>query len=149
MLLMSELIVIVLATTGGAYLGLWLHELTHWLFGKVSGASPNILYRYKILPQAVHFEHREEMSDLQVRLAGGAVVFWLLLAAVAFTTIGYPESPSEMFLVFTGFGSMWVSPSDLLALLFPEQWQNFAEEYPNGSHRGAIQYLLSSLERAG
>lgn len=125
----------------GAYVGVWIHEGTHYLFGRHFGGSPRILRRRGWLPRAVAFTTSDRMSDAELRWAGGATIIWLIAALVIFLHIQLPSTPTEGFLIGFAAGSLAFSPSDLLALAFPGQWRQFERLGEDATHRDAMSFL--------
>jgi len=86
------------------------------------------------------------MSDLQIRISGGAVVIWPVLFLMAVYLFGIPTSPVETFLAFLFLGASAVSPSDVLCLLFPDLWREYANTEPErGVHRKALSLIVDGL----
>lgn len=110
------------------WVGLWMHELTHLLFGKLGGGGAYISkwWHFHLFPIQVDFEHPREMGNLMVRITGGFVVIYppigVILATLGWVTPnGWLFIPGAMFLFAGG-----VSWKDLLAAERPEKWKRYS-----------------------
>jgi hypothetical protein len=128
----------------GAYLGVWLHEGSHWLLGYLFDAEPEIIFNRGVVPSAVYFDSPNSMSNTGIRLAAGGPFIFLLVSTAVISRLWSPASIVELLIIGVGLGASIVSPADLLALIRPARWREFGDEYPEGSHRGAIRYLLGA-----
>ena len=131
----------------GAYLGLWLHEGTHYMFSKMYGGSPRVIFWPRYVPKVVAFETSERMSNNQIRIAGGATIVWLLFGIGAILVIKFPETPFEVVIVAIAVGALSFSPSDLLALVYPDSWREFGEDDDEATHFNAIKYLWRNSKK--
>lgn len=137
------LLALLVSAIVGGYVGLWLHETTHYVLGYLAGGSPRFVCDYPGVPAAVAFDTRGRMTDGQVRAAAGATVAWPVLAVLVWASMWIPSTWAEFTLGFTLAGAIVVSPSDVLGLLYPDRWRVYAERGEEGSHRQAICLLLS------
>lgn len=143
--LLFETIGIIIAGFGGGYIGLWLHEGTHYSLGELFGAEPRMLFKPYLIPRAVDFDNPSNMTDIQLRLTGGATVVWPLILIIVFLNVQHPNSPIEVLILFTPLGASAVSPSDLLAMILPSEWRMLNDRENAVSHIGAMQHLLQEI----
>jgi len=135
----------------GAYTYLYLHEYTHWFAGTLFSGGPTVLYESVFhLPQpyAVRFDQLQEMSDLQIRIAGLLPhILWtgifigytgIILPAPQFTiSLSIWSQPIEWLhtlhlleisvLTSTLLAGIAVSPADLVAGFRPSLYRKFTK----------------------
>lgn len=98
-------------------LGALGHELGHLVLGQLFGGGTYFDQWTLIIPSRVNFRTPYEMTDWQVRVAGGwPYIFLLLLIAAAWHRLEY-------LLFFSAGGGLVISPSDLNAAHNPRLWK--------------------------
>lgn len=143
----SSTVTTIFALVTGGYLSWYFHEYVHWIVGKLFSGSPNVLYAswYEIpYPYAVEYNSLEQMPDWGIRLAG--VLPHALWTFVGISYIGNPISilDIDIFLMINTISEVltsipfWrlvfisasvsagisVSPSDLVATLYPNRYRD-------------------------
>ncbi len=112
------------------WLGLWAHELCHYLIGYISGARPRLQGWWFKAPTRVAFDCPDRMSDMQVKMTGGSV---LIFPFMLFTILAASDPSSLLpllpFLTFFA-GAMGISSSDIMAIQNPGAWKRFAKGEP-------------------
>lgn len=99
-------------------MGVIMHESTHYFLGKLFGGNPSFCRYWWRIPTRVDFRTPHQMSNLQVRLAGGGVlVFPIILIFGVFT--GHIPT------IFFGFGGSIISMTDMMGFQYPETWKEF------------------------
>ncbi len=98
--------------------GLFIHELFHYLFGRVFGGG-TFVSRYTFgIPTQIGFDSPYEMSDKGVQITGGSVLLFPVIALVG-AAFGF-------FPVFAfGLGGSAISMTDMMALQYPDVWKDF------------------------
>jgi UDP-N-acetylmuramyl pentapeptide phosphotransferase/UDP-N-acetylglucosamine-1-phosphate transferase len=114
------------------FAGLFFHEILHFVVGYLSGGTPFFTRSWFGIPTQVDYKTPEQMSDNQVRLAGGIVVFSPLTILLLFG-ITTPSQASEMLwiLLFLG-GASGISWTDVFATTHPKLWKRFTKGEPIG-----------------
>lgn len=112
----------------GGYTGLSIHELTHYLFYRLFGGDPELIFTHHI-PTAVDFNHRK-LSNIQLRIGGGFTIVYPFGTIIFLIYNGLPRTLIGVFIFLTLVGGSGYSPADLLSLSFPKEsrrYQNFRE----------------------
>jgi hypothetical protein len=133
----------------GMYLGLSLHELTHYTVSKLAGANASIETGRFYLPHQVVFEDPEELSTIAIRIATGLVVIYPVSLIIFLWLSGLPSSVFDKTVFFVLVGASVVSPADLLGMLYPNQWQEYANNYSGESHTETLQILIDRIVGRG
>lgn len=141
----SIIAVTVISAVLGAYLGLSLHELTHYTVGKLAGANANIETGRFYLPHKTAFEDPNELSAIAIRTASGTVIIYPVLLVVALWSTGLPDPGIESSIVFILLGASVVSPADLLGMLYPIRWRKYANDYSGEGHIETLRVLFSRI----
>lgn len=108
--------------------GLFMHELFHYLFGRLFGGG-TFVSRYTFgIPTQIDFDAPYDMSDKAVRITGGIVILFPVIALVG--------AAFGIFPVFAfGLGGSGISMTDMMALQYPSVWKDFtAGESISRSH---------------
>lgn len=108
--------------------GLFMHELFHYLFGRLFGGG-TFVSRYTFgIPTQIDFDSPYDMSDKGVRITGGVVLLFPVIALVG--------AAFGVFPVFAfGLGGSAISMTDMMALQYPDVWKDFtAGESVSRSH---------------
>jgi hypothetical protein len=129
----------------GAYVGLSLHEITHYTVGKLVGANASIETDQFYLPHQVVFEDPNELSTTAIRIATGLVVIYPTLLIIFLWLLGFPSSRFESIVLFVLVGASVVSPADLLGILYPDQWREYANNYSGEGHTETLQMLIDEI----
>ncbi|TKX36627.1 hypothetical protein [Halorubrum sp. CGM4_25_10-8A] len=104
--------------TVGGLVGLIAHESVHYGFGRLFGGSPFVSKRTFYIPEQIDFETPHQMTDRQVRIAGGGVVVFPILLLVGVWAGSLPA-------IAVGAGGSGISMYDTLAGYHPKQWKRF------------------------
>ena len=108
--------------------GLSMHELFHYLFGRLFGGG-TFVSRYTFgIPTQIDFDSPYDMSDKGVRITGGSVLLFPVIALVGAAFVAFP--------VFAfGLGVSAVIMTYMMALQYPDVWKDFtAGESVSRSH---------------
>lgn len=97
--------------------GFIAHEVGHFLFGYIFRGGPYISQYTFGIPTRVSYEHPYSMADWQVRITGGYVYLFLLIAGVG---LWFHWELVGLFGIAAG---ITISPSDLNAAHFPAVWK--------------------------
>lgn len=127
------------------YTGLSLHELTHYTVSKLAGANASIEIGRFYMPHQVVFENPDELSTITVRIATGLVVIYPVSLIIFLWFTGFPNSVFEKTVLFVLVGASAVSPVDLLGMLYPNRWQEYANNYSGLSHTETLQILIDKI----
>ena len=130
----------------GMYIGLSLHELTHYTVGNLKGANASIETDQFHLPHQVVFEDANELSSNTIRIATGMVIIYPILLILHLWFLGLPNLGIESIILFGLVGASVVSPSDLLGLLYPERWREYAINYSGEGHIATLQILITEMQ---
>ena len=145
---MSPLSVVALTVSSavfGAYIGLSLHELTHYTVGKLAGVNASIETDQFYLPHQVVFENPNELSTVAIRIATGLVVIYPALLVVFLWFSGLPNPGFESGVLFVLVGASVVSPADLLGILYPSRWREYANNHSGEGHIETLQILIDEF----
>jgi len=114
----GELISNILLTVPIVVAGLFMHELFHYLFGRIFGGG-TFFSRYTFgIPTQIDFDSPYDMSDKGVRITGGSVLLFPVIALVG--------AAFGVFPVFAfGLGGSAISMTDMMALQYPDVWKDF------------------------
>jgi hypothetical protein len=107
----------------GGLVGLIAHESIHYGFGRLFGGSPFVSKRTFYIPEQIDFETPRQMTDRQVRIAGGGVVVFPILLIVGVWAGSLPA-------IAVGAGGSGISMYDTLAGYHPQQWKRFTAGEP-------------------
>lgn len=131
-------IIVVLSSLGIAMISLHLHEGSHWIVGRLWSSEIEIIRLSLIFPISMRFHSPYEFPPHGVRFVGVApLLFWLPVAVAIY--VAFYASPLGRFLFSLPF--WWAaipSPSDLLAILYPRRFQEYAA---SGDAVGHIEML--------
>ena len=108
---------------GGGLAGLLAHEAIHYAFGRVFGGSPFVSKQTLYVPEQIDFETPHQMTDRQVRIAGGGVIVFPILAV-------YGVAIGSLPVLAFGLGGSGISMYDTLAGYHPKQWKRFTAGDP-------------------
>ena len=138
----------------GLWVGIACHEYSHYLLFRAWIDKKNL--RMNILKAYVEVETPNEVPDWGIRIiAGIPYVLLVTLASAYYLIAGLPDrsldslrSMADMTIIsiFIGLGS-GVSPSDLLGILFPVEYKEFATNNEGKSTRVALTILKQSITR--
>lgn len=92
------------------------HEVGHLFFGAISGGGVSFSEYTGPLPTRVDLESPESLSNRQVRLTGGFVLIFPLIAGLGLLRRSFP-------LIFFGLGGSGISTHDLVVVQYPEAWR--------------------------
>lgn len=135
-------IIVVLSSLGIGMIALTLHECSHWIVGRLWSSEIEIIRLSLIFPVSMRFHSPYDFPPHGVRLVGGApLLFWLPVAAAIY--VAFYASPFGRFLFSLPF--WWAaipSPSDLLAILYPRRFQEYAASGGAVGHIGMLKILF-------
>ena len=131
----------------GMYIGLSLHELTHYMIGKLVGANANIETGQFYLPHQVVFENPNELSTTAIRTATGLVIIYPVSLILFLWFSRLPNPGIESFVLFVLCGASGVSPADLLGMLYPNQWREYANNYSGEGHIETLHILINEIRK--
>lgn len=97
--------------------GFLAHESGHYILGRLAGGSPYVSQFQYGFPSQIHYNSPYEMSDWQVRLAGGYVYVYLIIAGIGLWTHW------KLLAAFGIAGGITISASDLNAAHHPKAWK--------------------------
>lgn len=103
---------------GLSAVGLFAHELVHFLFGSIFGGSAFFSRYWLGIPTQVDFRTPHEMSDRQVQIVAGGVLF---SPCIALLDAYFRSIPLLAF----GAGGAGVSATDMIGFQYPEVWKDF------------------------
>jgi hypothetical protein len=107
-----------------AALGFLTHEFGHLLLGTLFGGDPFFdQYTLAAIPTRTDFKSPRAMAGWQIRLTGGFVYIFPVLAGLGLL-LGWPG------LIFFGLGGCGISASDLIATYHPEAWKKLTAGEP-------------------
>lgn len=133
-------------------IALILHEGSHWIVGRLWSSEIEITRLSLIFPVSMRFHAPYDFPPHGVRFVGVApLLFWVPVAAAIY--VAFYASPLARFLFSLPF--WWAAvpiPSDVLAVLYPKRFQEFAASGDAVGHNGMLKILLqefhSSLRHA-
>lgn len=102
----------------GGLVGLIAHESVHYGCGRLFGGTPFVSKQTFYIPEQIDFETPRQMTDRQVRIAGGGVVVFPILLLVGVWIGSIP-------VIAVGAGGSGISMYDTLAAYHPQQWKRF------------------------
>ncbi|WP_251342812.1 hypothetical protein [Haloplanus halophilus] len=108
---------------GWILLGGIVHELWHFVFGKIFGGGTFYSrYTFGLYPTQVDFKTPKAMTDWQVRVTGiVGMIFWIPLFAGLWLHIPW--------LILLGMGGgLTISASDMNAIHHPEAWKKLTAD---------------------
>jgi hypothetical protein len=104
-------------------IGLFAHELVHFLFGRLFGGGSFFTRYWLGIPTRVDFRTPHEMSDRQVQITAGGVLLFPSLVLLGAYLKSLP--------VFAfGAGGIGVSMVDMMGMQRPEMWKDFTAGKP-------------------
>jgi hypothetical protein len=136
----------------GLYLGIWLHEGTHWTIGKLYDSGANFRYKKFIIPCEVRHQELSAIPDTALRISGGLPILYLTLSPISVVySLRLAESVAvSYFMLFLGFpaflmaGGM-MSESDVTAMKNPDKYRKKAENNGFPSNSAYLQLLKFAL----
>ncbi|MEA5407521.1 hypothetical protein VB773_08055 [Haloarculaceae archaeon H-GB2-1] len=124
-LLVEILLVVVLP-----FAGVLLHELLHYSFGWAFGGGPYFNKWTLIVPYQVDYETPKEMSNIQTKITGGAILLFPFTLAIVLALTAPGNIVDRLPLIAFLMGGSIVSDLDLLAVLQPEKWKKWTNGEP-------------------
>jgi hypothetical protein len=104
-------------------IGLFAHELVHFLFGRLFGGGSFFTRYWLGIPTQVDFRTPREMSDRQVQITAGGVLLFPSLVLLGAYLKSLP--------VFAfGAGGIGVSMTDMMGMQRPGMWKDFTAGKP-------------------
>lgn len=138
-------IVVLLSSLGIGMISLTLHEGSHWIVARRWSSEIEITRLSLIFPVSMRFHSPYDFPPHGVRLVGAApLLFWLPVAVAIYVALY--ASPLGRFLFSLPF--WWAaipSPSDVLAVLYPRRFQEYAASGDTVGHIGTIKILLQEV----
>lgn len=122
-----------------------LHEGSHWIVGRIWSSELEMFRLYLIFPVSVIFHSPYDLPPHGVRLTGVApLLFWLPVAVTIYIVLD--AAPIGRVLLSLPFWAAAIlSPSDLLAILYPERFQEYAANGDAVGHIGMLKILLQEV----
>lgn len=118
------------------------HERSHWLVGRLFSEDVTIIHLLRVFPASVDFREPYDVPTTVIRVAGVApLLFCLPVAVVLFSTVDQPFLV-RVLLALPFVGASLLSPSDLLAVVYPERFQEIASEHERLAHTEVLKLLL-------
>jgi hypothetical protein len=158
----SRFAVTICALIIGGYLSWCFHECVHWAAGRLFSGDPSVLYGfwYKIpYPYAVEFNGLSKMPNWGVRIAGiSPHIIWTMLSVYSISNSSFLISTDvllmaeslhsipflSLVIISAAFGAgVSVSPSDVVAAIYPSKYRKFAGE--DLSHREWFRVLVGRV----
>ncbi|QLD89616.1 hypothetical protein HWV07_11480 [Natronomonas salina] len=138
-------VIVLLMSIGVFMIASTLHEGTHWIVGRIWSSELEILRLDIVFPVAVIFHSPYDLPPHGVRLTGVApLLFWLPVAVTIYVALA--AAPVGRVLLSVPFWAAAIlSPSDVLAFLYPERFQEYAANGNAVGHIGMIKILLQEL----
>jgi hypothetical protein len=146
----------------GGYLNWYFHEYVHWVAGRLFSGNPDVLYGswHRIpYPYAVEFNGLDKMPNWGIRIAGiSPHILWSIVSVYYIAGLSISIEPnissiaeslhSIPFLIlvflFAAVGAgLSVSPSDLVAAIYPDKYRDFTGQ--DLSHRDWLGILLGRV----
>ena len=103
--------------------GLFAHELVHFVFGRLFGGGTFFSRYWLGIPTQVDFQTPCEMSSRQVRITAGGVLLFPCIALLGAYLRSFP--------IFAfGAAGIGVSMTDMMGIQSPEMWKDFTAGGP-------------------
>lgn len=140
-----SVVIVVLMSVGIFMIASFLHEGSHWIVGRLWSSELEILRLYLVFPVSVSFHSPYDLPPHGVRLTGVApLLFWLPGAVTIYLALA--AAPVGRVLLSVPFWAATIlSPSDVLAFLYPERFQEYAANGDAVGHIGMIKILLEEV----
>jgi len=124
----------------------YLHEGSHYLVGRTQTDEVEIQFKFGIFPRRVWFHKPYELSPNWIRLAGLAPAITGMVLTVWFALRwGVPETILQFIVSIAALFTPVLSPPDLLAVFFPEEFQRQSAEGFNMTKTETLRYILARL----
>lgn len=137
--------IIVLMSIGIYLISSAFHEGSHWIIGRIWSDDLQILRLYLIFPVSVIFHSPYDLPSPGVRLAGVAPMLFCLPVAVAIYITLDASSIGRVLFSLPFWAASILSPSDLLAILYPKRFQEHASNGDAVGQIGMIKILLGEF----
>jgi len=140
----------------GNFVGLACHEYSHYFISRIWMDSNDL--RVNLKNMSTEFDSPYSAPTWGIRIiAGVPYVLMLILAGTYYIVYGYPNFSLTSINSFISVGvvaflmglGIGVSPSDILGILFPSKFQEFAENNTEKNPMSAWNILKSSLRENG
>lgn len=157
-----RLIITVSSLIVGGYLSWCFHEYVHWIAGKLFSGNPEVLYEswhWIPYPYAVEFNRLNKMPNWGIRIAGiSPHILWSIVSVYYLTNSSISVDPNIasiaeslhsipfltlVFLSATVGAGLSVSPSDLVAAVYPNKYRDFTGQ--DLSHRDWLDILIGRV----
>lgn len=124
-----------------------IHERSHWLVARIWSKSVSIDRWQGVIASTVVYHSPLEIPPYGIRLSGIAPV--LVGFPLGLTVLAMLDAPLSIRLLaaLPFLATMILSPSDVLAILFPERFQEFAVENDSAQHREMVKLLVEEFRR--
>jgi hypothetical protein len=146
----------------GGYLNWYFHEYVHWIAGKLFSGNPDVLYEswHGIpYPYGVEFDRLNKMPNWGIRIAGiSPHILWSIVSVYYLTNSSISVEPNIVsiaenlhsipfltlvFLSAAVGAGLSVSPSDLVAAIYPNKYRDFTGQ--DLSHRDWLGVLIGRV----
>lgn len=114
------------------YVGIWLHEGSHYFAGWVGKSDPKIRF-FTILPVAVEHKNIETVDSQVIRFSGFSVFLWIpILVLTIFRFFLQPMPETLVMTIPFAVSTVYMTTSDAIALLEPERYRDMelADDIP-------------------
>lgn len=140
---MKYIIEVVLICLLSAYLGLSLHEITHYYIARKWTEDVSIEFWYGV-PAVVPLEDPHELTGGQIRKYSAApFTIWGLTFILLLSVRSIPVSEYQLVFFFTILVAALPSPSDIFGIIYPKDFQEEAEKRIF-SNIDAIRYIIQN-----
>lgn len=122
-----------------------LHERSHWAVGRLWSSDVRVRQIFVVFPVSVEFPSPYDVPPGAIRLAGAAPLLVCLPVGLALFTTLEASFRVRIVLALPFWAASILSPSDLLAVLFPRRFQVVAAEHEKLTHLRVTEILLEEL----
>lgn len=122
-----------------------LHERSHWAVGRLWSSDVRVRQLFVVFPVSVEFPSPYDVPPGAIRLAGAAPLLFCLPVGVALFTAVEASFRVRVILALPFWAASLLSPSDLLAVVYPRRFQAIAAEYEELSHLRVTEIILEEF----
>jgi hypothetical protein len=123
-----------LAIIVGWFIGMWIHELSHYIIGVIGGSKPEVNGLPKncsvpIIPTGVTHHNLLQTSNTIIRLLGLSPLFWLPVGIITvFICMIHPSPMTLLFTFAVGIPPAIFSKDDQIALSNPTHFREMSQQ---------------------
>lgn len=133
-----------------SFLGVLLHESTHWIIARIWTEDVTIGSSYDRVPfpDRTEFKNPWDLPDYGVRIAGISPIIYLFL--FLYTMWGYSGDITlySTAPLFFFLGASIISIHDMMAFLFPERWRELTDSEEEYSQRQVVSFLFQEIRKS-